>query len=573
MISMRRVSMAARDELVVAIAKRYQGSLRWEKARILDEFVAVTGYHRKHAMRLLREGRAGKPSGARLRRRVYDEAVGEALTVLWEASDRICGKRLKPLLPELIAGMERHGHLQLAAEVRAALLRVSAATIDRALRRVREQAGGRPRRRAVPSAVRRSVPVRTFSDWRDPPPGFFEADLVAHSGPKASGSFVQTLVLTDIATGWTECAPLLVREQHLLVEVLTEIRAHLPFALLGFDTDNDSVFINETVQEYCRIAGVEFTRCRPYRKNDQAWVEQKNGSVVRRMVGYRRFEGLEAAAILADLYARVRLFVNFFQPSFKLAEKTRDGAQVRKRHHPPATPCQRLLADPRTATAVRDRVMALKAGLDPVRLLAEIRAAQQRLVALANPMTDGTPAPTLEVFLAGLRTAWKQGEVRPTAQPAAKAVRWWRSRPDPFETTWPLLREWFEAEPELTGRQLLERLQAEHPGIYPNGQLRTLQRRLKGWRREAARRMVFTTPTVEQGLAIDGAAGSVFGNGERQHSGGRQSPVDLPLRLDDADASPTTPQGPQQQVMPIEEKQKRKRRSASEPDRSLISVT
>jgi hypothetical protein len=261
-------------------------------------------------------------------------------------------------LPVLIEGMERHGHLQLAAEVRTALLTVSAATIDRALRPVRERAGGQPRRRVVASAVRRSVPVRTFSDWHDPPPGFFEADLVAHSGPTASGSFVQTLVLTDIATGWTECAPLLVREQGLLVEVLTEIREHLPFAVLGFDTDNDSVFMNETVQEYCRIAGVEFTRCRPYRKNDQAWVEQKNGSVVRRMVGYRRFEGLGAAATLAHLYARVRLFVNFFQPSFKLAEKTREGAQVRKRYHPPATPCQRLLADPRTSAAVRERVTA-----------------------------------------------------------------------------------------------------------------------------------------------------------------------------------------------------------------------
>ena len=392
--------MAIRDELVMAIAERYGGSLRWEKVRILDEFVAVTGYHRKHAMRLLRDGRTGKQSGPRLARRLYDEAVREALVVLWEASDRICGKRLKPLLPVLIEGMERYGHLQLAAEVRAALLRVSAATIDRALRRVREQAGGR--RRAVPSAVRRSVPVRTFSDWHDPPPGFFEADLVAHSGPKASGSFVQTLVLTDITTGWTECAPLLVREQGLLVEVLTEMREHLPFAVLGFDTDNDSVFMNETVQEYCGLAGVEFTRCRPYRKNDQAWVEHKNGSVVRRMVGYRRFEGLEAAATLALLYARVRLFVNFFQPSFKLAEKTREGARVRKRHHPPATPCQRLLADPRTPATVRDRVMALKANLDPVRLLAEIRAAQQRLVSLADkPGTGDAPAPRSMCFLPG----------------------------------------------------------------------------------------------------------------------------------------------------------------------------
>jgi hypothetical protein len=257
---------------------------------------------------------------------------------------------------------------------------MSAATIDRALRMVREHAGsGRSRRRAAPSsAVRRRVPVRTFSDWQNPPPGFVEADLVAHSGPSASGSFVQTLVLTDVATGWTECAPLLVREQNVLSEVLTELRKLLAFNLLGLDTDNDSVFMNETVHDYCQATGVVFTRCRPYRKNDQAFVEQKNGAVVRHIVGYRRLEGLEAGTALARLYATVRLFVNFFQPSFKLAEKERDGARVRKRYHPPATPCQRLLADPRTSQEVRDRVTALYAALDPVRLLSDMRTAARR---------------------------------------------------------------------------------------------------------------------------------------------------------------------------------------------------
>ena len=235
---------------------------------------------------------------------------------MWEAADRICGKRLKALVPILLEAMERHGHLLLAAEVRASLLAMSAATMDRALRDVRAHTTGRARRRTASSAaIRRSIPVRTFSDWQDPPPGFFEADLVAHSGPSASGSFVQTVVLTDIATGWTECAPLLVREQKLLTEVLTELRKLLPFALLGFDTDNDSAFMNETVRDYCQRAGIEFTRCRPYRKNDQAWVEQKNGAVVRRIVGYRRFGGLEAAAALAQLYATARRFVNFF-PAF-----------------------------------------------------------------------------------------------------------------------------------------------------------------------------------------------------------------------------------------------------------------
>src|SRR4051794_10968269 len=183
--------------------------------------------------------------------------------------------------------MERHGHLHLAPEVRASLLAMSAATIDRALRGLRDQAGSRARRRvASSSAVRRSIPVRTFSDWQDPPPGYVEADLVAHSGPSASGSFVQTLVLTDVATGWTECAPLLVREQVLLKSVLGELRKLMPFDLLGFDTDNDSVFMNETIRDYCQAEGIAFTRCRPYRKNDQAFVEQKNGAVVRRIVGY-----------------------------------------------------------------------------------------------------------------------------------------------------------------------------------------------------------------------------------------------------------------------------------------------
>jgi len=491
---MRRVSMATRDELLAAVKERYRGGERAEKTCILDEFVAVTGYHRKHAMRVLRDGAARSTSASRRSRRVYDDAVRDALVVLWEASDRICGKRLKPLVPVLVEAMERHGHLQLDAEIRTHLLSMSAATIDRALREVREQAGGRKRRRAAPSsAIRRRVPVRTFADWHDPPPGFVEADLVAHSGPSAHGSFVQTVVLTDIATGWTECAPLLFREQKLLSEVLTELRKLLPFDLLGFDTDNDSVFMNETVVDYCQADGIAFTRCRPYRKNDQAHVEQKNGAVVRRIVGYRRLEGVEAAAALARLYATVRLFVNFFQPSFKLAKKERDGARVRKHYHPPATPCQRLLADPRTPEVVRRRVADLHATLDPIALLREMRSAQQQLVEVADRSIEApaaVAAPPIETFLAGLRTAWKEGDVRPTARPKAKQKRG-RRRPDPLVAVTAQLREWFEAEPWRTARELLERLQAAHPGAYPDGLLRTLQRRLKIWRSEKAHAMVF----------------------------------------------------------------------------------
>jgi len=546
--------MAARDELVAAVADRYAMGDRGERGRILDEFAAVTGYHRKHAMRLLRAGQVNRRRGPRPGRRIYDEAVREALIVVWEASDRICGKRLRPLLPILVEAMERHGHLQLVPEVRARLLAMSAATIDRALRDIRRQAGPATRRRSAPSAaIRRSVPVRTFDDWHDPPPGFVEADLVAHSGPVTRGSFVQTLVLTDIATGWTECAPLLVREQRLLTEVLSELRKVLPFPLLGLDTDNDSVFMNETVRDYCQQVGIEFTRCRPYRKNDQAWVEQKNGAVVRRTIGYRRFEGLEAAAALARLYAAMRLFVNFFQPSFKLASKARDGALVRKRYHPPATPCQRLMADPRTSEEVRHRVQELRSMLDPVRLLKEIRAIQQQLVDIADRPALGETAkptsPTLEEFLSGLRTAWREGEVRPTSVAKAKPKRS-RRRPDPFAAVTVELRGWFEAEPWHTSRELLERLQAQCPGVYPEGQLRTLQRRLKEWRREAAHQMVFGTTTADPGFSHGDGKRSLLSNGANDCfgdcEGDAKSPVDLPLRLDDATASPTTPQGQHQ---------------------------
>lgn len=498
---MRRVSMTTRDELLAAVAERYCASGRLEKTLILDEFAAVTGYHRKHAMRLLRAGASDRRSAPRPQRRLYDDATRESLIVLWEASDRICGKRLKALIPTLISAMESHRHLALAAEVRAALLTMSAATIDRALSPQRERVGARARRRASPSAVRRSIPVRTFSDWDDPPPGFFEADLVAHSGPVASGSFVQTLVLTDIASGWTECAPLLVREQTLLVGVLAELRRVIPFTLLGLDVDNDSVFMNETVRDYCRAEGIVLTRCRPYRKNDQAHIEQKNGSIVRRIVGYRRFEGLQAAKELARLYATTRFFVNAFQPSFKLAEKEREGARVRKRYHAPATPCDRLLADRRTSEAVRQRIAMIQADLDPVRLLADMRAAQEALVILsyepiAVPVPAVARAPTpIAAFLAGLRTAWQSGEVRPTAQPNPKPKRG-RRRPDPLVAVTDELRAWFEAEPSRTGRELLERLQTAYPGCYPDPLLRTLQRRLKIWRGEMARALVKLSPTA-----------------------------------------------------------------------------
>jgi hypothetical protein len=354
--------------------------------------------------------------------------------------------------------------------------------------------------------------VRTFSDWEDPPPGFIEADLVAHSGPVASGSFIQTLVLTDIATGWTECAPLLVREQTVLVEVLSEVRKLLPFELLGFDTDNDTVFMNETVRDYCQVAGIEFTRCRPYRKNDQAWVEQKNGAIVRRIVSYRRYEGLEAAAELARLYATVRLFINFFQPSFKLAGKQREGAKVSRQYHAPATPYARLLATGKLEAMVEERLVAEFMALDPISLLAAMRSSQERIASLVALGGNADPPAAvahseLAGFLSGLGTAWQAGEVRATHRKPPKARRYWRSRLDPFAAVAADLRSWFEAAPDLQATDLLVRLEDEYPGQYPGKLLRTLQRRVRGWRRELAHHLVFGTAAAEtapaQGKDID----------------------------------------------------------------------
>lgn len=493
--------MATREEILLSVSERYRRSTRGEKSRILEEFATTTGYHRKHAMRLLRTGPSDKRSAPRPSRRIYSVAVREALIVVWEASDRVCGKRLKAIIPTLVGAMQHFGHLALAPAEHGSLLKMSAATIDRVLAPQRERCGRRRRRSGSATTIRRSIPVRTFSDWKDPAPGFIEADLVSHSGSVASGSFTQTLVLTDIATGWTDFAPVLVREQHLVVAVLGELRRRLPFPLLGFDVDNDSVFMNETVRDYCKVENIELTRCRPYRKNDQAHVEQKNGDIVRRMVGYRRYEGVAAARQLALLHERARLFVNVFQASFKLADKTRDGARVTKRYHKPMTPLDRLLADPRAGQEVRDRASALRADLDPVRLLAEIRREQQTLVTLADAFDRARPANSpsatevvpLETFVANLSTAWQSGEVRPTSKAKPKAKRG-RRRPDPLAAVINELRAWFDADPSQTARELLARLKTARsgdPAGYTDAVLRTLQRRLKIWRAEMAQALVF----------------------------------------------------------------------------------
>jgi hypothetical protein len=532
-----KMTHATRAELANRIRRRYHSATSKQKRKILDEFIAVTGYHPKAAIRVLNTEPLPKRRQIRVRPSVYDDAARTALIVLWEASDRVCGKRLGALLPILVPALERHGHLKLDDAIRTKVLAMSASTIDRLLRMPRSTLRSKRIRRAVPE-LRRRVRIRTFTEWNEPPPGSMEMDLVAHCGEVNRGSYINSLVLTDIATGWTECAPLVVRESGLLVEVLERIRISLPFTLRALDVDNGSEFLNETLFEYCLRHGIEFTRSRPYRKNDQAWIEQKNGAVVRKLLGYRRFEGIGAAQALTRLYGASRLFVNFFQPSFKLAEKHRQGAQVTKRYHAPQTPCERLLQGEGIPESVKSKLREVAEALDPLQLLEEVRAVQAHLVAIADGDTLAPPAtqpPNLAAFLASLSSAWRAGEVRPTFSAEAKP-RYLRGlqkievvkdtprppvgsstssqiqvkRPTPsimerpklvyakrrsprynaFAPVWPMICRRLEARPNMNSRELFDDLCAQFPGRYHRNQLYTLAVRVRAWRADARARGV-----------------------------------------------------------------------------------
>ncbi|HUR47930.1 MAG TPA: transposase family protein, partial [Acidimicrobiales bacterium] len=461
-----------------------------EKSRILDEYVALAECHRKHAIRLLTGVDLVEPVAPIHGRRIYAEAVREALIVLWKPADRICGKRLKPLLPSLIAAMERHQHLTLDPTVRALVLAASPATIDRLLTPVRSPASRRTKRRPS-TKFSRQIPIRTFSDWKEPEPGFLEIDFVSHGGSSMQGVFLWSLVATDVDSGWTEMVPLVAREQSLVVEGLTVLRRQFPMPIRGIDSDNDSAFINETLLAYCRDQKLEFTRSRAYQKNDQAWIEQKNGAVIRRFIGYERFTGLLAGQCLARLYQRIRLYVNYFQPSFKLKSKTREGAKVRKRYHKPATPCDRLLTQAAVSIAAKESLRATFASLDPLGLLHGIREGQAALVALqSGDRSHGADRENLEEFLAKLPDLWRKGEVRPTHRQEASSPRDYRTRKDPFESVWPEILVWLQKEPEATAKSLMDRLHQQFPGLFPDGQLRTLQRRIRDWRHVMARSLV-----------------------------------------------------------------------------------
>jgi len=377
------MSQQSRQELVERIRHRYLQADRLEKTKILDEFVEATGLHRKAAIRRLRQGYQRKRK-RRGRKRKYSGAVVSALVQVWRVCGCICGKRLQPFLPEMVAVLERHGELLVDEETRALLLSISAATIDRRLRPSRQQQGRGLSTTKPGTLLKHSIPLRTFADWDDVQAGFVEMDLVAHCGERNEGQYLNTLTATDIATGWTECFLLRHRSQLAVTAALDCLRQRLPFPLLGIDCDNDGVFINGTLKRYCEGNQITFTRSRPWKKNDQAWVEQKNGTVVRQNVGYRRYESPEAASCLESIYEDLHAYVNFFQPVLKLVEKRRDGARIYKRYDLAQTPHQRALAADSVTQFVRARLNLEYQPLNPAQLRRQIDDKLRRLWQLSG---------------------------------------------------------------------------------------------------------------------------------------------------------------------------------------------
>ena len=331
------MSAKSRDELLAAIRPQYLESSLSGKKELLDGFVAATGYNRKYATTLLSKGiqRTGYPKD---RSRNYDKDVVEALITLWNTANRICSKRLIPFLPSLITSMERSGHLELSKEVKNKLLSISSATADRLLKHERRKTIKGKSTTRPGSLLKKHIPVRTFADWNNVKPGFLEGDLVAHCGATTKGQYLNTLTMTDIATCWTELAALPTKNAADTLQAIVQIKHVLPFPLLGFDSDNGGEFINENMVNWCEMHKITFTRSREYRKNDHAHVEEKNGSIVRRFIGYERYEGQHSWSILYSLYRLLRLYINFFQPCMKLISKERDGARVCKKYDRALTP-------------------------------------------------------------------------------------------------------------------------------------------------------------------------------------------------------------------------------------------
>ena len=385
----RGAAMARRDvaACLAELRPRYQAASRAQKSAMLTRVCEVTGYHRKAAIRLLgttaaAHRRTGRRPG---RPQQYDGAVRRAAVQVWEASGRLASKNLVDERPTLLAQRERHGELTLEPATRAALLGVSAATLDRLLRPQRQALGRRRWAGAAASALRAQVLVRTFSEWRDVAPGSQQADLVLHCGASTRGHYLTTLVSVDVATSWCALQAVWGKTSDRVGAALWRTRAALPFPLRELHTDNGSEFLNDGLVRWCRTEGIRYTRGRPYNKNDQAWGEQKNWVAVRKLIGYDRYSSRAASAQLGRVLPLIADYLNVCQPVRRVVATERVGARVRKRYDTAQTPYQRLLAAGVLTPEQAIGATALAEAINPVALRARLERELERLWALADP--------------------------------------------------------------------------------------------------------------------------------------------------------------------------------------------
>ena len=392
------LTMRQKKAVTKELRDRYQRASKKEKTMMLNEFIRLTGYNRSYACQILKKKErvlgylniAGKrikyvadKKMKREKKRFYDKEVFIALKRTWIICDYICSKRLAPFLSEIIPVLEKYGEINLAAKVREKLFKISAATIDRLLVDTRKKYRIKGRSTTRPgSLLKKSIPIRTFADWDEKVPGFFEIDLVSHDGGAVRGDFIQSLNFTDIATGWVEMIAVKNKAQVWVFGGVEDIKERLPFSILELDSDNGSEFINAHLIRYCEKEHITFTRSRPYRKNDSCFVEQKNWSVIRRAVGYARYDTDKELNILNKLYSYLRLYVNFFQPVRKLIIKERIGSKVIKRYDEAKTPYRRVLESPNIKDEIKVKLRKEYAMLNPAELKRKITKLQNRLFKL-----------------------------------------------------------------------------------------------------------------------------------------------------------------------------------------------
>jgi len=337
----------SRWDYLKAIYSRYKKVSKPLRARILDEFCQVCGYNRKYAIRLLNGPAPQKPEGSTFkgRRPTYGAKVILSLTAIWEAAGYPCSARLKALLPLWLPWASKH--LAISAQVQTQLLSISPATIDRRLKAKKRQLKKRLYGRTKPGTLlKHHIPIKTDS-WDVKTPGFTEIDLVSHSGNSEKGEFIHSLNVTDIHSTWVETRAVMGKGQAGVLDAMKQIEQALPFKLLGIDSDNGSEFINYHLKAFCDQNHIQFTRGRPYKKDDNAHIEQKNWTHVRKILGYLRYDSLQALNAINDLYRHdLRILQNLFLPSMKLSEKVRIGSKLKRRYDKPLTPLERLLACP-----------------------------------------------------------------------------------------------------------------------------------------------------------------------------------------------------------------------------------